>query len=556
MPGNSIWDWLISPVASNDTADNLINWRENQDPSTVNNSARQMMGRIAEMLSDFACVPVSVTTGSAIAVTVASAFAANRAGLKVGFKLDVANAASPTLAVNGLTALPLLNADLAVPTAGSLVAGQFLEAVSSSTNWVLIGTTNFSSAKVGGWTNIAAAATVNLATAPTTGVNVTSTATITSFGTGANLIKFVAFASSGSILTYNATSLILPTAANITTAAGDMAGFISDASGNWTCVFYQRASGATLATVASYGPAGGRLTFTTATPILTTAVTGATSHFWTPYRGQSIPIYNGTIFTLTDMGGELTQTASDTTKSPAATAANSNYDIFAWNDSGTMRATRGPAWTSATARGTGAGTSELQLQNGIYLNKNSITNGPAALRGTYLGSIRSNASSTFDWNPGGAASGGTAALMSIWNNYNRIPTIGRCTDNGAPYTYATNTIRQARASTTNQVNFLVGLLEDAISAVYSVQITTAAAVGSEAWTGIGLDTITAITSPYAIAYNTSATAGKVGFATVMNMPVGTPGLGWHYAAAVETAVSGTIQFLPLGSNQLSVSFPQ
>jgi len=32
----------------------------------------------------------------------------------------------------------------------------------------------------------------------------------------------------------------------------------------------------------------------------------------------------------------------------------------------------------------------------------------------------------------------------------------------------------------------------------------------------------------------------------MNMPVGTPGLGWHYAAAVETAVSGTIQFLPIG----------
>jgi hypothetical protein len=45
------------------------------------------------------------------------------------------------------------------------------------------------------------------------------------------------------ILTYNATSLILPTAANITTAAGDTAIFISEGSGNWRCVDYVRASG-------------------------------------------------------------------------------------------------------------------------------------------------------------------------------------------------------------------------------------------------------------------------------------------------------------------------
>jgi hypothetical protein len=48
-------------------------------------------------------------------------------------------------------------------------------------------------------------------------------------------------------LTHNATSLILPTGANIVVQAGDTAQFTSDASGNWRCVWYQRASGYSLA---------------------------------------------------------------------------------------------------------------------------------------------------------------------------------------------------------------------------------------------------------------------------------------------------------------------
>jgi hypothetical protein len=56
------------------------------------------------------------------------------------------------------------------------------------------------------------------------------------------------------ILTHNATSLILPTGANITTAAGDTAVFLSLGSGNWRCVEYMRASGAALTGGASRSP--------------------------------------------------------------------------------------------------------------------------------------------------------------------------------------------------------------------------------------------------------------------------------------------------------------
>jgi hypothetical protein len=45
-------------------------------------------------------------------------------------------------------------------------------------------------------------------------------------------------------LTHNATTLILPGGANITTSAGDWAAFRQDASGEWRCLFYQYISGA------------------------------------------------------------------------------------------------------------------------------------------------------------------------------------------------------------------------------------------------------------------------------------------------------------------------
>jgi hypothetical protein len=43
-------------------------------------------------------------------------------------------------------------------------------------------------------------------------------------------------------LTHNATTLILPGAANIITAAGDTAIMVSEGSGNWRCIAYQRAA--------------------------------------------------------------------------------------------------------------------------------------------------------------------------------------------------------------------------------------------------------------------------------------------------------------------------
>ncbi len=72
------------------------------------------------------------------------------------------------------------------------------------------------------------------------------TTTITSFGTGAHKLRIVRF-SGARTLTHNATTLILPAAANIVTVAGDVGIFASDASGNWRCLTYMPSANSPIA---------------------------------------------------------------------------------------------------------------------------------------------------------------------------------------------------------------------------------------------------------------------------------------------------------------------
>jgi hypothetical protein len=102
--------------------------------------------------------------------------------------------------------------------------------------------------------DIASATTTDLGAATGNYVNVTGVVTITGLGTvQAGTRRIVTF-SGALIITYNATSLILPTSANITTVSGDCAMFVSLGSGNWICTHYQRRSGSALVGGASaYG---------------------------------------------------------------------------------------------------------------------------------------------------------------------------------------------------------------------------------------------------------------------------------------------------------------
>jgi hypothetical protein len=84
---------------------------------------------------------------------------------------------------------------------------------------------------------------VNIGGASANDVTISGSTTITSFGAGsAGTHRVLTFAGILT-LTHNATSLILPGGANIVTAAGDVADFVSLGGNNWRCEYYTKANG-------------------------------------------------------------------------------------------------------------------------------------------------------------------------------------------------------------------------------------------------------------------------------------------------------------------------
>lgn len=91
--------------------------------------------------------------------------------------------------------------------------------------------------------DLASAGTTDIGAQTSNNVRITGTTTITSFGTVASgTVRELRFAGALT-LTHNATSLILPGNANITTAAGDTATAVSLGSGNWVVTAFQPAAG-------------------------------------------------------------------------------------------------------------------------------------------------------------------------------------------------------------------------------------------------------------------------------------------------------------------------
>jgi hypothetical protein len=101
------------------------------------------------------------------------------------------------------------------------------------------------------FTAIASASTTDIGGAAGNYGHITGTTTITALGTAQAGSQRIAVFDGALTLTHNATSLILPTAANITTAAGDVAEFVSEGSGNWRCTNYRKANGQPLVGIAA-----------------------------------------------------------------------------------------------------------------------------------------------------------------------------------------------------------------------------------------------------------------------------------------------------------------
>lgn len=233
----------------------------------------------------------------------------------------------------------------------------------------------------------------------------------------------------------------------------------------------------------------GYLTLTSATPFITGDVSAATSVYYTPLIGNLVPIWNGTIFEV-ETFTELTLALNSNH------TANSIYDLFVVNDADTIRLVTGPAWNTATAgsgaRGSGAGTTELERKNGVLVNKNSMTARYGAttltvdaFKGTYVGSMY------MDGTNGQVTchrAAGQSRKFGIWNYYNRRQIVLRVTDTSSPWTYNTATIRQSNGAAGNKATVFCGMQEETFHAVFQHSLTlTGSASGTTPQIGIGIN---------------------------------------------------------------------
>jgi hypothetical protein len=133
---------------------------------------------------------------------------------------------------------------------------------------------------VGGeWTDLASQTTTSIGAALKANIRITGTTTITSFGAGTSgVTRQIRFADA-LILTHNASSLILPGGANITTAANDTAVAISLGSSNWIVTDYQRASGLPVKEIGGFE----FISTVTATAAASLVIPGLTNTAYTQY---------------------------------------------------------------------------------------------------------------------------------------------------------------------------------------------------------------------------------------------------------------------------------
>lgn len=295
----------------------------------------------------------------------------------------------------------------------------------------------------------------------------------------------------------------------------------------------------------------GRLTLTAATAAPENDVVGATSIFYVPSIGTYLPVYDGAAYNPKTIGAGLTLPLNANSGHAGYHAANTNFDLYVIDDGGTLRLVTGPGWTagavagSNVARGTGAGSTELEEFTGYLVNKNSMTarfgtlSGDTvvvpARRATYVGSFRATAN--------GQATDSKASRL-LFNAFNRLQRVIKVVDPAVSWTYNTGTYRQANGNANMKAQVLLGLRGIAVEVEYLIVVGNATA-GSYAIIAIGLDS------------TTTASVDCFGGTGFLGTPLrdhatkykGYPGLGLHELIPLESSGAvGTTTFYSAGNN--------
>jgi hypothetical protein len=250
----------------------------------------------------------------------------------------------------------------------------------------------------------------------------------------------------------------------------------------------------------------GRLTLSSNTPVVEPSVSSATTLYYTPYLGNQITLYNGTVWAI--------YTFSQLSIAVPATS-NTNYDVFIYDNSGTLTLDL-TAWTDDTTRATA-----LTTQDGVLVKTGATTR-------RYIGTVRTD--------PTSGLMSDTRDQRHVWNMYNRVSAHFYAGITGN-YNYTTATWRAAGGATglgAARVQWVCGQNTHIQLTNYSMAFnTTATNIYAAAGIGIGQTS-----DNDAQIYGSNLSVGDRPTMAAYYDAIVTP--GYKYAQRVEiSAASGT-----------------
>ena len=276
------------------------------------------------------------------------------------------------------------------------------------------------------------------------------------------------------------------------------------------------ASTAVAASVTDLGISEGRLTLTSGSPVTTADVTGATSIYFAPYDGNRIALYDGS-------SAWNVRTFTEITIALGTLVSGKPYDLFAYDNSGTVTFDAPLVWTNDTTRATA-----LTTQDGVLVKSGATTR-------RYIGTFYTTATTTTE---------DSYVKRFVWNYANRVTRPMRLKEATGSWTYTTATLRQARATTTNQLDFVCGVDETQVRAVVAATFANSSSA-INVLVSLGLDSTSAHAT--GVIYNSAASAGGSPGVPTAHL-VTFPGAGRHYVVWLEysTAIGTTTWYSASG----------
>lgn len=177
--------------------------------------------------------------------------------------------------------------------------------------------------------------------------------------------------------------------------------------------------------------ADGRLTTESGVPISTSDRTAQSTLYYTPFTGNQIALYDGSAWSL--------HTFTERSLALSGLTSGKNYDVFLYNNAGTLTLELSAAWTNDTDR-----TDALTTQDGVWVKSGATTR-------RYLGTIRTTGTTTTE---------DSLTKRFVWNAQNRMRRALEKSMGSSSHTYGSATVRQYNADATAQVECVVGLTGD------------------------------------------------------------------------------------------------